>query len=254
MQVVVDNLLVSYSKLGTGKKIILCLHGWADRSETFDKLANKLKDNYSLVLIDLPGFGGSQAPPTIWSIPDYSVFIKNFLNKLKIKPYAAIGHSNGGAIAVYGTAHQHLVVQKLILLAPSGIRSGNSAKKLLYKALAKPAKVSLKPLPKSVQGRIKERVYAMIGSDLFAAVSMQETFKNIVNFDIQNDAARVKIPVLLLYGDKDTFTPVRYGKILSGKINNSKLEIISGAAHFLHHEQPELIAEKARSFLNESDY
>lgn len=41
MQIIVNKLLVNYSELGGGKKVILFLHGWADSSKTFEMLSKK---------------------------------------------------------------------------------------------------------------------------------------------------------------------------------------------------------------------
>lgn len=249
MQAVVNNLLVSYNQLGSGKKTILCLHGWADQSETFRKLIGELTNNYSILTIDLPGFGGSQAPPKAWSIPEYSDFVNKFLVKIKLEPYAVVGHSNGGAIAIYGVASRHIYPKKLILLASSGLRAQDSAKKKVYKVLAKSAKLVLMPLPKSLQKKIKKRAYTQIGSDLFAAENMRGTFERVVNYDVRLEAKSINTSTLLLYGQRDRITPISQGRVLSELIKNSKFEVVEGASHFLHQEQPAFIAKRIKEFL-----
>src|SRR5581483_4025048 len=98
MNVIVDDLMASYHKTGAGKPLVL-LHGWGDSSKTFAALASELKDKYELYSLDLPGFGGSQAPPQAWGLDDYASFLESWLNKLAIKPYAVVGHSFGAAVA-----------------------------------------------------------------------------------------------------------------------------------------------------------
>ncbi|MBQ3253597.1 MAG: alpha/beta fold hydrolase, partial [Acholeplasmatales bacterium] len=39
---------------------MVLLHGWGANKNTFNKLANELKENYKVYLIDLPGFGESE--------------------------------------------------------------------------------------------------------------------------------------------------------------------------------------------------
>ncbi len=251
MQVLVDNSLVSYTKIGSSKRTILFLHGWADSSKTFAALSSELKSGFSLVIVDLPGFGVSQAPKIAWGIENYANFIKSFLDKINIKDLeAVVGHSNGGTIAIDAVANEIIKPKKLILLASAGIRNKNKSKKSSMKILSKPAKYLIKPLPKNIQLKIKKNVYNKLGSDLYIAENMQETFKNIVSTDIQSEAGKVKIPTLLIYGETDNATPAIYGEILSSIIPDSKLKVLSNSGHFVHHEKPEAVSKLIKNFID----
>lgn len=249
MQVIVDDLLVSYDRRGTGKKIILFLHGWADPSETFDKLITELGDTYSIVTIDLAGFGHSQHPHMPWDVPDYANYVASFAKKLNIEPYAVVGHSNGGAIAINAVASRLIRPKKLVLLASSGIRSSDTLRKKAYMVLAKPAKLVLLPLPGHVQKRLKKSIYQKMGSDLYVAEHMAESFKKIVNYDVQAEAKNIAVPTLLIYGSQDWITPVEQGRALAGAISKSKLKIIQHTGHFLHQNKVAEVAEEIHKFL-----
>lgn len=249
MQVIVDDLLVSYERIGSGEKTILFLHGWADPSETFNKLIAELGNAYSIVTIDLAGFGHSQHPHKPWDVPDYSNYVAKFIKKLNIEPYAVIGHSNGGAIAMNSVASRLIKPMRLILLASSGIRTTDTFRKKTYMMLAKPAKLVLLPLPKHVQVKLKKSLYQKMGSDLYVAEHMADTFKKIVNYDVQSEAKNISIPTLLIYGNQDWITPVEHAKILSGLIKKSKLKIIQNAGHFLHQNKAAEVAEEINKFL-----
>lgn len=121
MKTVVDGLKTSYLKVGKGKPIVL-LHGWEDDSQTFMPLIEKLKQSYQVYALDFPGFGGTQRPSKEWDLGDYADFMKHWLDKLKLKPFALIGHSNGGAVAIVCSSRQK-VTEKLILLGSTGIHN-----------------------------------------------------------------------------------------------------------------------------------
>src|SRR5690348_3057288 len=121
MNVIVDGLMTNYQKTGEGK-VLLMIHGWGDSGGTFSALANELKDSYQLVILDLPGFGASQAPAELWGTEDFSKFVTKFLDKLSLKPYAVLGHSFGGAVAMV-LAADNPSFKKLILLASAGVRN-----------------------------------------------------------------------------------------------------------------------------------
>lgn len=77
---------------------------------------------------------------------------------------------------------------------------------------------------------------------------MEQTFRRIINQDVAEDARKIKLPTLLVYGSADKATPVVYGRILHGEIAGSKLEVID-AGHFLHQAQPQKTAQLIEDFL-----
>ena len=249
MNIVVNGLLTNYQQLGDGKTVLL-LHGWGDTSQTFVGLQKELAKTYQAIALDLPGFGQTQPPELVWGLNDYADFVGAFLTKLQQKPYAIVAHSNGGAIAIRGLAVGNLQAEKLILLASAGIRSEYKGRKLLLRLAAKGAKALTAPLPKSAQQKLKKGAYKTIGSDLFVAEHLQETFKKVVTDDVQADASRLNIPTLLLYGQNDTATPPRYGELFHKAIQGSRLEVLPAAGHFLHHDQPDEVNKAVQEFLH----
>lgn len=254
MQVIVNSLLTTYSRVGEGKNIILFLHGWADSSNTFEGLAKQIiKENpeCSAVLLDLPGFGGTSASEESWNLADYANFVSDFLAKTKLTPYAILGHSNGGAIAIYGLANNILSAQKLILIGSAGIRE-KSVKKTVLRAVAVPAKAALKIAPQTTQKRVKKKLYSAIGSDYMIAEHMKETFKNVVSEDVRVAASKITIPTCLIYGEDDTSTPPSYGEILASALPNSRLHTIPLTGHFVHHEQVYKVSQICSAFMKGS--
>ena len=259
MQVVVDNLLTSYERCGkpdasvkpeTQPRKVLILHGWGDDSHGWAETCAQLSDGFDIVTLDLPGFGGSAAPPQAWGIGDYAAFVAAFLQKIDFQPYAIIGHSNGGAIAVRGLAEGKLHAERLVLLSSAGIRNVMHGRRSLLRVLTKAGKVVTYPLPSSVKKKLRSHLYTTIGSDLLIAEHMQETFKRVVTDDIQADAAKLTLPTLLVYGEDDAATPVQYGRILRNLISGSKLETIAEAGHFVHLDKPETVIPMVRKFLS----
>lgn len=67
MNIVVDNLLTNYTLSGKGK-LVLVLHGWGDSVRGVAGLQKALSADYKVLALDLPGFGGSQAPTSAWDL------------------------------------------------------------------------------------------------------------------------------------------------------------------------------------------
>jgi len=66
-----------------------------------------------------------------------------------------------------------------------------------------------------------------------------------------NEVEKVDLPTLILCGDEDQLTPVRYSQFLHSRIEGSKLEILSGAGHMVMIESPEAFNEKIKDFITE---
>lgn len=248
MNVVVDGSIINYQDIGKKQaKTILFLHGWADEHSTFKSLAASLSSDYRCILVDLPGFGSSESPKSALDLPDFSNFIAEFLSKIHLKPDVIVGHSNGGAIAINAIATNKISTEKLVLLASAGIRAG-SPKKTAYKILAKPAKLTLKLLPKNQADKLKKTAYRQIGSDYLIAEHMKETFKKVVSYNVEGEAPNLKLPTLLIYGEADKDTPPAIGRRLNELIKGSELRIIP-SGHFVHHDQSSIVADSIRRFI-----
>lgn len=248
MQIIVDNLAITYEISGNGKTVLM-LHGWGDDHNTYRALSEKLTNNFKLVALDLPGFGLSQSPPKAWNLDDYAALVADFLVKLRLTPYAIIGHSNGGALAIRGLSRGKLKADKLVLIASAGIRNTHKAKKALIKSVAKTGKVATVWLPRSTRAKLQRKLYGSVGSDLFLKPELKETFALTVRQDIQDDAAKLNLPVMLINADRDPAVPLSYGERLHALIDGSTLEVISDNDHFVHQRQSEKLATLILGFL-----
>lgn len=249
MQIIVNDLVVAYEKSGQGPVVVL-LHGWADTLHSFDTLTSELETHYTVVRLDLAGFGGSQPPRRSWELLDYANYVRDALQKIAIMPNditILIGHSNGGAIAIKAVGRQILKPQKLVLIASAGIRQ-DSLKKTVIKLAAKTGKVVTIVLPKKHRQNLRNKFYSKIGSDFLYAEHMQGTFKKIVAEDIRHDAEKVSVPTCLIYGELDTATPPMYGQTLQQIIPSSILHVVQGADHFVHQTEPNIVYERIRDF------
>jgi pimeloyl-ACP methyl ester carboxylesterase len=249
MQVIVDSLLINYDVVGTGKKVILALHGWGDSATTYQSLAKHFGKKYKFVAVDLPGFGKSQLPNSIWGLADYARFVASFTKKLNINTSILIGHSNGGSIAILGLAEGFLTADKLVLLASAGIRDRHKGRKRFIKLLTKSGKLATFWLPSQHKARLQNQLYSRVGSDMLIAPELQETFKKTVEQDIQPQAKKIVAPTLLIYGENDNATPVVYGELYHQLIADSTFEVVGEAGHFVHIDKEKTVINLIEDFI-----
>lgn len=248
MHVVVQGLLTSYERMGEGRQVVI-LHGWGDSATGWQQFARELAKKYEVIVPDLPGFGGTQTPGVVWGLDEYAAFVADFITKLKLRPYAIAGHSNGGAIAIRGMGKKILSARKLILLASAGVRGQQKARNQALLVATKTGKVFVKPLPRRVKRTIQKKLYQAVGSDMLVAEHLKETFKRVVADDVRADAQTISVPTLLLYGADDPAAPVAYGQLFHECIAGSTLKVLPHTEHFLHIDHPDKVLRLTEEFL-----
>ena len=78
---------------------------------------------------------------------------------------------------------------------------------------------------------------------------MKETYLNVVAEDLSFNLPFIKVPTIIIWGDKDEYTPISEGYFIESRIKKSKIIVIPGAGHDLNRKQPEIVAEKVLSSL-----
>jgi pimeloyl-ACP methyl ester carboxylesterase len=254
MNLVVEGLLLHYRIDGKrSAPAILLLHGWGSSSQAFDQLAGRLGADYQVVLLDLPGFGNSSPPPPSWHITDYAKLVKTFLDKAGISHLICLGgHSFGGRVAIKAVATGEIKPEHLVLMGSAGIGHSGSLRNQLFKAVAKTGKaVTALPGLSALRTRLRSRLYQAAGSsDYVNAGPLQQVFVNTINEDLQADAAKIKVPTLLVWGDLDTDTPLADGQKLAAKIPQSQLEVVGSAGHYVFVDQPWPVEQLIKEFLS----
>jgi pimeloyl-ACP methyl ester carboxylesterase len=71
---------IYYQKYGNKKQVILILPGWGNTRETFNNIINYFKENYTIYILDYPGFGKSKTINKELTIYDYASLINEFIH------------------------------------------------------------------------------------------------------------------------------------------------------------------------------
>lgn len=233
---------IYYETTGNGQPIVF-LHGWQSSSGSFSLLKQQLQHSYKLIFIDFPPFGKSGKLLFSWSVETYADMVVALLDYINVQNFCILAHSFGGRVAINICTCYNNKVKKLILTGSAGLKPKKSflqhLKEKKYKYLKKQA---LKGKQINLQN---------YGSQDFKALDdlMKQTFVKIVNYHQEQKVKKISIPTLLIYGEKDTETPIYMAKKFKRLIKNSKLEIIKNAGHFCFIGQNELFYHYVIHFL-----
>lgn len=248
---IVDGVDTRFRDSGGAGPVVLLLHGWGDTLATFDQLIPELGEK-RFVRLDLPGFGGSELPSSPWSVLQYAEFVRHFLDKLGIaEPDILVGHSFGGRIAIKGVAGGILKPKKLVLIASAGVAARGGAWRSVFSLLAKTGKFITSFPPLSLfREHLRKKLYRLAGSvDYLQAGAMKETFLKVVRENLKEDAEKIHVHTLLVWGEHDAETPLAEARILEKAVADVRLATIPEAGHFVHRDMPKETAESIRAFI-----
>ncbi len=246
-----DDISMYYEKYGDGNKSIIILPGWGDTRKTFNFMINSLKDNYSVYIVDYPGFGKSIFPDKDLTIYDYANIIRDFIKNENINNPIIIAHSFGGRIATLISGYYKDKIDKLIMIDTAGIKSFKGPIKLLKQYIYKFLKKLNIFIPKRKRNLYLKKLIKIFGSSDYRNLNsnMYNSFKNIVNEDLKYYIKNIDTTTLIIWGKLDRDTPLRYGKYLHKKIRKSSYVVLAKAGHFSYLDYPTYTNKLISDFL-----
>lgn len=215
------------------------------------------KAGYQVFIPDLPGFGHEPPPKNPWTVSDYVDFILDYAQKHDLKKFVLIGHSFGGRIAIKLAAQYPEKIEKLILTGAAGIRFASLKERIKITLFLFGSKIFnfffyLPPFNfmKTLSRKI---LYYLLGAKDYVGLQneiIKETFKKVINEDLIPNMRQIKVPTLLIWGEKDRVLPLYHAKIMEKEILGSKLEIIKDAGHwFPYKTHQKIFVEKVLAFI-----
>lgn len=248
MYIDINGQEIYYQKIGKGKSLIL-LHGWKQDVSTWYNTLDSLKNDFTLWLIDLPGFGRSEPPKRAFNVKSYTEIITGFIRVHKIKKPILLGHSLGGRIAIKIAAEYPEVLDKLILEASAGIKPKHNLLKNLFSLLIRIISYLI-PNFLNIKKKLRFQFYKVLESDYLTAGNLKATLSNIIEEDLTPTLSKIKSTTLLIWGEKDPTkeASLTHGKLMYQLIKDSRIEVFEDAGHFPHLENPKAFVQFVKDF------
>ena len=220
---------------------ILILHGWWWSSESWKDVWEILsKNNFRVTIPDLPGFWKTKLN-RVFTLEEYAIIIESFIQKLWLENIIVWGHSNGWAISIKLVNRWKITIQKLILNNSAWIRNDRkrSLKKQILWNLIKPFKI-LRNIPWI--NKFRNIFYKLIWNQDYLDVEknpkLKQTYLNMISSDLKNEIEKIDIDTLLIWWEKDTYTPLSDGYFMRKNIKKSKMCILDNETHGIHLKNP----------------
>ncbi len=202
-------------------KTLYIIHGWTYTVAPWAGTLKQLKDaGLDVKMLHVPGL--TTDSKKVWTIDEYVAWADQNIPDGAV----ALGHSNGGRILLNLCAKNPRKLKHLILLDAAGVYEP-SKKRDISRKLSK----TLAPLKKVKP--LRKVVHKVLGASDYghAPENMRQTLSNMLDSDKNLDLTAVTTPTTIVWGENDTVTPPRQGKIMHEKISGSRFVMRKGWTH-----------------------
>ena len=245
---------------------IVLLHGSNASLHTWEPWVERLGDRYRIITLDFPAHGltGPDIINEDYSLASYIRFVDAVTTQLKLEQFVLGGNSMGGNVSWrYALAYPHKV-RGLILVDSSGYQIEARDGPLIFKLLRfAPFRWLFQKI--HLHSIVEEGVRNAYNN---APVVTDKLIKRYADLNLRQGQRRanalrfarprkhsppprgiINVPTLILWGKKDTLTPVSMARKFNRDLPNSALVIYDNVGHIPNEEIPGRSARDVRAFL-----
>ena len=251
----VDGVRMRVGVIGDGSPLLL-INGIGANIEMWEPLVSELPGR-RVVMFDFPGTGAS--PPLRGSnrMPALAQLVVRLLDKLEIGRVDVLGYSWGGALAQQLAYEAPQRIRSVVLAATTPGVGGQPPAPWVVAAMATPLRyyspTYLRLVAPLIYGSAIRPDAAHVTARRDQPPSMRgyaQQLYAISGWSSRRWLRRLRVPVLVLTGERDHLAPFRNGRILARSIPGARLQTLPGGHLFLL-EQPEAAADAINAFLDE---
>ncbi|SDE69545.1 Pimeloyl-ACP methyl ester carboxylesterase [Blastococcus fimeti] len=240
-----------------GAPTVLLLHQSPLSSATYEPVLPLLAARgVRAVAVDTPGYGMSDAPPSVWSIPEYAHAAWTFADALGLDRVTLLGQHTGAVVAAEAARRAPGRVAGLVFQGLPLYSDDERAEKMRSWAPGYSPAEDGSHLAQ-VWGRIHD-LYPDIGLEsadrqvveyLSVGADYAPAYRAVFGHEVDT-AALASVPTLLLHGDRDLVA--RMDEVVTAAFPHARLHHVRGGTDFAHEEFPEAFAEELATFVRSS--
>lgn len=268
----VNGITMHYQMKGEGPDVIL-IHGLTSSLALwYTKVAPALAESFRVTSYDLRGHGYTEMPPRGYTVADLSGDLLALLDHLQIERASFVGHSFGGAIAVYLAAF-HPERVRGVAIADTGLPAlrhlrnienwpgwdqwkdqletyGIDLEWFLSKDKGDAAELIRKSfdIPRQFGMRKGERRGTKRMQRLLDETSMADEFREVAGLT-EDRLSAIQVPLLALYGADSPYQ--RMGDWLAAHLSRCRNETLEGSGHFYLLQQPDDFIARMCTFIRD---
>jgi pimeloyl-ACP methyl ester carboxylesterase len=267
--------LVHYDEAGadSGGPVVVLIHGMASRAAQWHGVMAELGETCHVIAADLLGHGDSAKPRGDYSLGAHACGIRDLLAALGHDRVTLVGHSLGGGVAMQFAYQFPERVERLALIDSGGL--GPEVSAWLRAASLPGSELVLPVLTASYVRRAGGAVGRAMGkagitlppglaeclvsfaslADPATRSAFIHTARSVLDVAGQRVDARDRLylakdlPMLIVWGGRDTIIPLSHGVSLAEKVPTARLEVFVRSGHFPHLSEPQRLANVLAEFV-----
>jgi pimeloyl-ACP methyl ester carboxylesterase len=261
----VDGRELYVEQAGAGEPVLL-LHGFCCSSFSWRHVLPGLAERFRVIAPDLPGFGFSERPadPGAYGFPGLEDAVLGLLDRLGVATCHLVGHSFGGALALWLTERHPGRVRSLTLVATAlpeltvEKRQGWARFRLLNHLLLRSRLLHPSLVRKALMaswhdaGRVTPELVAAYRERLLVEGLEDAYFGFLAPIDEPPpavDLEAIEAPVLIVWGDDDRVIPLERATAHLPRLRRSRLIVLDRCGHLPMEERPEALLRELLPFL-----
>jgi pimeloyl-ACP methyl ester carboxylesterase len=238
-----------YHSQGAGDAKIVFIHGNTGSARWWQPAMNALQKEYSMLAIDLRGFGRSPDGTGTVTLAEHAREIHELLDSLNIADFVLVGHSLGGGVAMQFAADYPDSLRGLVLVdsVPVG---GLQGVDYGFLELALKNNWLVAGLRATMVRPPDEAYFAELAKDcLRSAAAVIPNTRALEAASFLNSARLFPKPVLVVHGEMDTIVALAEAEKTVSTFPAAQLAVIAGVGHSPQVESPAELAGQLRKFM-----
>jgi len=244
-----------YLEAGDGPPLVL-VHGLGSSAlQEWGRLIPPLARRYHVYAPDLPGFGRSERPKAAeYGIPMQVAVVRAFMAEVGVARARLAGISMGGWIAARLAASHPELVERLVLVAPAGMRPTDAAaipvEALLPRDLAGVRRLAatVRHEPPPIPDFLAHDILARKTRDEWIVRRTLESMGEGHDW-LDGTLGAITAPVLVVWGVQDRLIPVADADRIQAELKSARVERLDGCGHVPIADCPEAFDRLLFDFL-----